>query len=299
MKKNLLILLVLVISLTLAGCGNNEKKEQAVVIDQLDIEEGCYKTETNSNNLICITKDLSYYAVLYKDGEYYRDDYYQTSPPTEEQTESYKFKTDGGLFDIYHYSNGKEYLALMCLGKTKNTFDCSEIMSGDLSPSGKAESTKVIYTKVEEKFDKETIENLPLYERNKEFELNFDGNTYTCNLTRSYSITNSFASSVISNCLKKNLNKEYSVSQLNTDGKWQIWPKDLFGQQNDNSDKSVQELYKDLQKNYPTQVEQLNYIEKNYSYDVTVDGKTFKYTEAFPIDPYSDNEKMVVNIIKK
>lgn len=121
MKKNLLILLVLVISLTLAGCGNNEKKEQAVVIDQLDIEEGCYKTETNSNNLICITKDLSYYAVLYKD----------------------------------------------------------------------------------------------------------------------------------------------------------------------------------LQKNYPTQVEQLNYIEKNYSYDVTVDGKTFKYTEAFPIDPYSDNEKMVVNIIKK
>jgi lipoprotein len=277
MKKNLIILLVLVISLTLTGCGNNENKEQAVVIDQLDIEEGCYKTETNSNNLICITKDLSYYDVLYKDGKYYRDDYYHTSPPTEEQTESYKFKTDGGLFDIYHYSNGKEYLALMCLGKTNNTFDCSEIMSGDLSPSGKAESVKVLYTKVDEKFDKETIENLPLYERNKEFIINYNGEEISCNLTRNYSITNSSSGLVISNCLSKKFNDTYKVVQLDSSDNWQIYTDDIR----------------------QTYANNISYIIANYSYNVTVNNESFGYLKSFPIDPYSTDEKMIVTITKK
>ena len=294
MKKYIFISLFLILACGVTGCSIDVDTNKAVMIDELTIEEGCYAKENDSEHLICFTKDLSYYDVLYKYDTYYNDPYYSVSPPTEDKSHRYTFVPDDGLFTLTYYQDGEEYLTSICSTPTETTIDCSVIAT----ILGDVEKSESKYTKVDKEFNKEIIEGLPLYERNKEFELNFDGNTFNCNLTRSYSITNSFSGTVISNCLKNNLNKEYSISQISTDGSWQIWPKDLFGPQ-DNSNKSVQELYKDLLKNYSTQTEQLNYIKENYSYNVTVNGKTFKYTDAFPIDPYSSNERMIVNISKK
>ncbi len=276
MRKYIVFLLALLLIFPLTGCDSEENTEKVVMIESLHIEEGCYKRENNSNNLICFTKDLSYFDVFYKDGKYYRDDYYHTSLPNEETQYTYKFNGDS-VFNIYYYENGKEYLGLICLGQTNNTFDCSEIVSPEVSPSGQAESNKVLYTKVEKKFDKDTIENLPLYERNKEFNLNFDGEDINCNLTRSYSITNSNSGLVIANCLNKKYNKNFKISQLNSSNDWQIYNKELGNSHGNDA----------------------SYLISNYSYNVDVNGTSFNYLKGFPIDPYVTNDKMTVNITKK
>lgn len=277
MKKSLLIIIVLITSFILTGCGTETKTPNNVMVSPLNIEEGCYKKPENSENLICITEDSSFYEVLYKDGKYYRDDYYSTSPKTENTNNYHQFKIDDSGFNIFYFSNGKQFYDLMCYGDTKDSINCTEFLYPDISPSGKAESNKILYSKVDKVFNKENIENLPLYERNKEFLLKYNGEDITCNLTVSYSLTESSSSLVIKNCLDKKYEKNYTIKQLNSSNNWQIYTSEDQQKYGDNTDTLI----------------------SNFSYSVTVDGKTFKIYEGFPFSPYNTDEKMIVNISKK
>ena len=269
--KKLKYLSVFIISiLLLTGCGNEN------LIEDLDIEEGCYNTSDNAKYLICFTKDKKYYDVFNTNGKYYRDPIYRTS--TNEETKySSKFEIDKGIITLEYYENGTIWQALVCSSQSDTTMSCTETSN----VLGKVETAQKQYTKVEKEFTKEIIENLPIYERNKEFELIFNGKKITCNMTRSYSITGILSGTVISACLKKTYNENYNVTQLDSTGNWQIFSNSVSTKAN----------------SYGNQ--KWNYIISNYSYNVTVNGKTFGYGQAFPIDPFTSNEKMIVNITKK
>lgn len=268
---------MLLISITLTGCdnGDNNTAENKNIIEELSIEEGCYSTD-DSENLMCFTEDLKYYDVLYKNGKYYKDPYYMVSPPTEEQKSKFEYDFDDGLITIDYYDGTDNSISQVCSTPTENTIDCTETYI-DL---GKVVTNKKKYTKVKEKFNKDIIEKLPIYERNKEYVIDFNGKQITCNLTRNYSILRKFASSDIKNCLEKNLNKTFTLTQLNSSDDWQIYTEEEASEA-------------------AGKVNGLTYIMENYSYSVTVNDTPFKYYNDFPIDPYNTNDKMIVKIVKK
>lgn len=277
MKKNLLVLIVFVCIFALTGCDTETKTPSNVMVSQLNIEEGCYKSPENSEHLICITEDSSFYEVLYKDEKYYKDDYYSTSPKTENTNKYHQYKIDGDGFKIFYFSNGEQFYDLICYGETKDTISCTEYIYPNVSPSGKTETNKIIYSKVDKTFNKDIIENLPLYERNKEFLLKYNDEEITCNFTVSYSLTESSSSLVIKNCLDKKYGKDYTIKQLNSSNNWQMYTSEDKQKYGDN----------------------INALISNFSYNVTVDGKAFKTYEGFPFSPYDTDEKMIVNITKK
>ncbi len=277
MKNLKYIILLIVPCLLLTGCGE-EKNNNNKIIENLTIEEGCYRNEKDSEHLICFTEDSSYYEVLNKDDTYYNDPYYRNSPPSEEQTNTYKFEVDDGIFTLSYFDKEDEWLSLVCSTPTNSTIECTK----KTTLLGQVEKEEIKYEKISKEFNKEIIESLPIYERNKEFELNFDGTQITCNITRSYSITGFGAGTVITNCLNKYYNDSYTTTQMNSTDKWQIYTKSEF-------DNAVSQYGK---------LESLNYLINNYSYNVTANNKTFKYSGSFPINPITSNEKMIVTITK-
>ena len=57
MKKNLLVLIVFVCIFALTGCDTETKTPSNVMVSQLNIEEGCYKLQEQSEHLNSITED--------------------------------------------------------------------------------------------------------------------------------------------------------------------------------------------------------------------------------------------------
>lgn len=279
MKKIKYLILLILPCLILTGCdnGDNNTTENKNIIEELSIEEGCYSTD-NSENLMCLTKDLKYYNVLYKNSNYYQDPYYLVSPPTEKETENYKFETENGIITIELYSNGEIWQSLVCSASSENTIDCTEMST----VGGKVEKVEKHYTKVEKDFSKDIIEKLPIYERNKEYEIDFNGEQITCNFTRSYSIVRANAGGEIAKCLTSKYDEEYVVTQLDSSDSWQIYTK---------------KISEDATKIYG-RIESSKYLIENYSYNVTVNDTSFKYFKDFPIDPYNTNEKLIVSISK-
>lgn len=279
MKKGILCLLCCVLLIGVTGCGSNEEKVQKEtqnIIEEFGIAEGCYSSDNDKEHLICFTNDLAYHDVLYKDGVYYNDPYYNVSPPTEDKKDYYEFTYSDKVLKIKYYSNNKLDMTDVCYSTGTEVLKCTRIGDEIIVQNGREEFT---LTKVQKEFNKDIIKELPIYERNKEFNLIFNNETITCNLTKSYSKLNTMSSLVISNCLTKHFNKEYVATEMDNTGNWYIYSKDAIPSGMSNA-------------------EQLNYIKPRFAYFVTVNNQSFSYAKAFPINPYTTNEKMTVKATK-
>lgn len=279
MKKVILCLLCGILLIGITGCNSKEKQreEKQNIIEEFGIAEGCYSSDNNKEHLICFTNDLARHDVLYKDGTYYNDIYYKVSPPTEEKSDYYEFTYSDKTLNIKYYSNNELYATDVCYSTGSKVLKCTRIGDELVVKDGKFEFT---LNKVEKEFNKEIIESLPVYERNKEYKIIFDNETITCNLTRAYSILNSFAgSSAIKKCLESHFGKEYQLTSLDKTGNWHIYPNGSLPSGASNE-------------------QQFNYILNNYSYNVSLNGKSFEWKDAFPIDPYATDEIMTIKIEK-
>lgn len=282
--KNKIFLLVLCsfLLLGLTGCGQNEenKENKGVIVEGLEIEEGCYASSDNNEHPICFTKDGKYHRVLNKDNIYYNDPYYDKSYDDETKKDYMTYEIDTYVLTMSYYSNSKLYLSYVCVAGDTKSLNCT---SYDTTTNiGEATKKEVVFNKVDKDFNEKIINELPMYERNKEYKLDFNGNIITCNLTRNYSMINSMGSLAISDCLEKQYGEKYTITQLDKTENWQIYSKS-----------QAETVYNNF-----GNLNGIDYLKANYSYKVTVDNKTFKYTEAFPIDPYSTNDLMTV-VIKK
>ncbi len=270
MKKKKYLLMLIVSCLLLSGCG----KENTKMLEGISIEEGCYVNEKDSEHLMCFTDSSSMDSVLYKDGIYYNDKYYHTTMPTEKENYSYTFKVDEGVITVTYYKDSSILYGQVCTAASNDSMNCNEIAN----VTGETENNEVTYKKVDKEFNKDIINNLPIYERDREFELNFNGTKITCNITRNYSILEKASGSVIQDCLSNYYNELYTCTQLDKTDKWQIY--------------SVSEVKQYSASDYTS------YVINNYSYNVTVNETKFRYVDAFPINPITSKDKMIVNITK-
>ena len=276
MKKKIIIIfgaiafiaLAIIVSYILKSSSNKN------IIKEFGIEEGCYSNAEDSENLMCFTKQSNYYSVLNLGVSYFNDINFHTPPKNDELYGKYnfEFKYEEDKFTLKMTSSDYSFTK-NCSANNSTTIKCVEINSDG------SEEEK-IYQKIEKEFNEETISKLPIWERTKEYKIDFAGEIITCNLTWQYSIIRSAVGpSTIKSCLEKEYNKKYTVSEV--DNKWIIWS---------------EEQSAEAEKTFGNSSDGYKYLLANYSYEASVEGKSFSAFSDFSINPYSINETMIVNI---
>ena len=310
MKKKVMVICIVLCIFIVGGVAAvlsvipKEPARKIVMVEDLDLEEGCYGRLNNDDKIdhdipyLCVTKEPEIFHVLYLDGVYYNDLYYLKTPPTEDHQVLYESTIDDLILTERYYSNHEQYAFDTCHSENKNKLVCTYKAYDSSLPS---DSQKYTYVKINKDFDKKSIKELPVYERNKAYDIDFDGTIINCNLTRNYSIIKMGSSSEVSKCLSKYFNEEYSIAELDDSGNWIIATKSEWndGIPTVSSSASIIDAYINGYQTLPAKEARADYLKKNKAYKVTVNDKTFNFAQAFPIDPYTTDEKMVVKIVKQ
>lgn len=294
MKQKILItILIATFVFSITGCGNKKG-----LIKDINIEEGCYVSLKDKDHLICFTKEHNYYSILNKYNTYYNDINYYVPPEDDSSYGKYNFSFTYEKNSISLKVNNDDFeLLTKCSVQDSKTLNCT------LESNSENEITSEyrIYNKVDKEFNEEIIKKLPIFNRTKEYNINFNGEIISCNLTWLYSVINTAAgTSTIKQCLEKEYNEEFIIG-IPTDSqtKWLI---------KSNSQKIAFDKKFPGATPFSSNFEQaMKYNNENFGYDVTASiGKSeeiaFGIYDAFPYDPYDEkynNEKMTVKITNK
>lgn len=294
-KKSIFIILCIIIILFIAIIFSNFKNNNNL-ITKINIEEGCYESNKDSEHLICITKDHKFYSVLHKYGRYYNDVNYYIPPKDDTSYGKYKFKFDYDKNSFYIKETSKDSsFTLKCNTENSTTFKCV----GTTKIDGNTQNESAKYTKVDKEFNKKIINELSMFNRTKEFKIAFNGQVINCNLTWLYSTLNTASgTTVIKQCLEKEYKEDFTISlTAEVDKRWLIMSKS----QSEAFDKKFPSKRTSI--GYTNLYDEaIAYSNEHYGYDVVeivTNRNELKFSplEEFPYDPYNpDYEDIVIKI---
>ena len=293
-KKTIIMIIFLLVIITISVVIIINYKGSKKLIKIINIEEGCYFSTKDEEHLICLTNNHKIYSVLNKYNTYYNDIYYYEPPKDDPSFNKYNFD-----FEYQHnsisikLSSNDNYSSMVCSVENSRTLNCN--LNSKILDEKKEE--KLIYEKIDKEFNEEIIKKLPIFDRNKEYEINFNGEIFSCNLTWLYSIVNiASGTTTIKQCLEKQYGEEFLIG-IPTDSniKWLI--------KSASQKKATDEKFHNANLLSDNAKEALEYNNKMFGYNVTASIKNekeipFGFLDKIPYDPYNPNYKDDKIIIK-
>ena len=299
MKKKLIIpliiIFIIIVPIVVSLVVNFKKGNN--LIKTINIEEGCYTSQDDKEHLICFTRNHKFYSVLNKYGNYYNDINYYIPPRDDASYGKYdfSFEYDKDYISLSVNTDGDNADLLMkCNVKNPQTLNCTL----ESTSAGVTDTDYRLYTKVDKEFNEESIKKLQVFNRTKEYSIDFNGEKISCNLTWLYSVVNTAAgTSAVKQCLEKNFGEDFIIGiPTDSETKWLI---------KSNSQKIA------FDKKFPgatltssNSKEAMKYNNETFGYNVTAsigssEEISFGIYDSFPYDPYDEKykeEKMIIKI---